>query len=1776
MKKVFSLVVVFLFVISGILYAQSTAIYTPSSANSASSDRAGSTANPPLGPADAAWQALGAPAVTAMSTLDTNRYETKRTTARNQFDSQLFRFKVTQAIGDITKIDGTWQGYGEAQASYPSYLYIWNFNSSSWELLQSADIGAPDGTLTGNKTSNLSYYIDGSGYLYMTAQAKHYNYTPAVTLSSPGTGSTIWDTVNVTMAWTMSDLDGDSMQAYANVRRSDDGWAGNSGWLSAGTLSWNTNVSNFYYTYYWKVQVKDDLATSAFTSEWSFYTDVTPKSSCPFIFVWDGSKFAYKTDMAQGFAFGIVQKRNMEKDGLNREKPNSYYRPENNVIGENIPVKNNCYEIKVREMLDEVSYFDMAELCVIDHPAQYEIVSSTAEQASDYSNSSYAIPGNKYYAISKKTISPVSAFDENGNDILLQVLDADDDIAPIRGSEHKYVLDFGRIDAENPKLVLQGWRYINNKNMTVKERMSNYVEVVNNDGKWEKIREFGTFDGDFKTFAVHLGDIFKDRNDHRIRLTVYGLQATRKVAILDRISLDITPEILLEPRLVPMKSAVLSFAGRAEMKNFNAIDGRIAVSDESLPVNPRSMHYGNFTRYGEVRELLSRIDDHHVIMCSGDQVLLSFSALEDEVQDGYSRSFVLRDLLYYKGGKVEDEIRTVEPLPYVGMNTFPYIQEEGCYPMTPENTAYLNTYNTRKITKDDIRNYKKYYVINGREIAKNVKRIPHSLNTNYCEAKITYNTAPVAPSVPVLSTPADASTGVNPSITLTWQASSGTAPITYRVQVSTNSGFTAVVVDQSGISATSYAVSLSSNTQYWWHVMASNAAGDTAYSSGWTFTAGSAPSALVLSSPANAATNTVFSPTYSWNASTGTAPITYTLQVDDENTFADPKTVNISALAVTSFDPGAVLSANTVYYWRVQAANAIGTSSWSSTFSFTTGSIPSVPALSAPSDGATEQLPVSLEWGASTGSPSITYSVIVDNDSGFNSPEYNQGGIAATSAELASLSIGTYYWKVKATNGLGESNWSSVWDFAIVQNFLPSIPALTSPDDLSENVSTAPLILWEESSGTAPITYRAQIDVDSGFGTAVEYTTDSSWYQLSNLDNTTVYYWRVRGENIAGNSDWSAAYSFTTTIPGGGVPEAPNMPVLNMPSDGASDLAVDVVFGWTPSTTGTPTIKYTLQICMDSGMTDILYQQANITASYMEVNGFVNGMTLYWRIKAVNDYGESAWTAPWSFTTVAAPTAPSVPMLSKPDDGATYQPLDIFLIWDPSTGSGAITYTINADTDSGFPAPVQYTTTNTWYQMGGLQYDTTYYWRVKASNSVGETAWSATENFKTTPNDTAPAMPLITGPESASTDITLTPTLYWQPSTGTEPITYTVQLDADSVMSAPTSYTTTNTWYQLDTLQYSTTYYWRLKASNYVGQSGWTSTYSFTTIVHKTAPSTPALISPADAETLLPSDPALFWGASTGTTPIAYKIQVDVSGEFASPVEYSVSSTWQQLENLSYGMTYYWRVRAENSVGASSWSAPFSFTTLPSANQSLTPAMPTPPELVNPYNNEANVKTNVVFGWKSSVGTNPITYSLELYEDSNMTTLAYSAENMESTYLEVNGLGATKTYYWRLKAVNGFGESDWTDLFLFTTLVVTEVVSTPTLPVLSLPADDSSIAVSPVVFSWEPSTGGTGITYQLQVSTSSSFTAVISNLQNISDEQIAVAVNLVAGVKYYWKLRSHNEYGYSSWSETWSFAKSVSSSSSVTAVADTGTATNSTSAPEAKPGTCFIKMLKRK
>lgn len=203
--------------------------------------------------------------------------------------------------------------------------------------------------------------------------------------------------------------------------------------------------------------------------------------------------------------------------------------------------------------------------------------------------------------------------------------------------------------------------------------------------------------------------------------------------------------------------------------------------------------------------------------------------------------------------------------------------------------------------------------------------------------QINFGTVPSlpAPSVPVLSSPANAATNQSVAPTLSWAAA--TAATSYNLEYSTSSTFAANVNSITGITTTSRAISgLANSTTYYWRVSATNSTGTSAWSAQRSFTTAAplaVPAAPTLRSPAANATNVSRTAALSWNAATRAT--TYDVQVSTDANFT-VITFGRTGLTARNVTVSPQLGATTVYYWRVRGVNTTGAGTWSAVRSFTT------------------------------------------------------------------------------------------------------------------------------------------------------------------------------------------------------------------------------------------------------------------------------------------------------------------------------------------------------------------------------------------------------------------------------------------------------------------------------------------------------------------------------------------------------------------------------------------------------------------------------------------------------------------------------------------------------------------------------------------------------------------------------------------------------------------------------------------------------------------------
>ena len=184
----------------------------------------------------------------------------------------------------------------------------------------------------------------------------------------------------------------------------------------------------------------------------------------------------------------------------------------------------------------------------------------------------------------------------------------------------------------------------------------------------------------------------------------------------------------------------------------------------------------------------------------------------------------------------------------------------------------------------------------------------------------------------------------------------------------------------------------------------------------------------VLTSPPNNTVNISVTPTLVWNTSQGA--VKYHVQI---STVANFQVITDSiTLSSTQYQvPAGKLINGYTYFWRVNASNSAGTSTWSSIWNFTTSISPPVtPVLISPPNGSQVTTTPLLDWNDVV--LATSYRLQVSQVSNFMTTVIDEVSLTTSQYQVPSgvLSANVqYFWRARARNAGGWSPWASAWNF---------------------------------------------------------------------------------------------------------------------------------------------------------------------------------------------------------------------------------------------------------------------------------------------------------------------------------------------------------------------------------------------------------------------------------------------------------------------------------------------------------------------------------------------------------------------------------------------------------------------------------------------------------------------------------------------------------------------------------------------------------------------------
>ena len=392
------------------------------------------------------------------------------------------------------------------------------------------------------------------------------------------------------------------------------------------------------------------------------------KGSCPFLYTWDGEKFAFYTDCLWAAPIGLQ----LAEGVLAPPREWEYLK----IDGNRLKAKDGEYILKLTEELWEIGYFDSVRLLAIDHPADVDI----------YSNEKVGPPSISQFKVHtvQHPKTPIAAVDQKGRDVLPGVKARDEDFVQCFDRRvkqgltepHFLELDLGQLEKpQNITLFLTGWIRPTDTSLNVaisqrpdlESTQPPSVHVPDANGNWVQVQPYMGFPGGkTKTIAINLSDVFPT-DDYRVRIaTTMEIYWDHAFFTVDEESAEVrTTEM-------PLLTADLHYRG------FSKKVPHPGLGPGGYDYNQLDAHQqwppmeGRLTTYGDVTELMAQTDNRQALLGAGDEMEVRFKATLTELPIGWKRDFILHNVGWDKDADLNTVFgQTVDPLPFAGMVGYP-------------------------------------------------------------------------------------------------------------------------------------------------------------------------------------------------------------------------------------------------------------------------------------------------------------------------------------------------------------------------------------------------------------------------------------------------------------------------------------------------------------------------------------------------------------------------------------------------------------------------------------------------------------------------------------------------------------------------------------------------------------------------------------------------------------------------------------------------------------------------------------------------------------------------------------------------------------------------------------------------------------------------------------------------------------------------------------------------------------------------------------------------
>ncbi|MFT7196394.1 MAG: hypothetical protein ACI83W_000751, partial [Marinoscillum sp.] len=623
--------------------------------------------------------------------------------------------------------------------------------------------------------------------------------------------------------------------------------------------------------------------------------------------------------------------------------------------------------------------------------------------------------------------------------------------------------------------------------------------------------------------------------------------------------------------------------------------------------------------------------------------------------------------------------------------------------------------------------------------------------------------------------------------------------------------------------------------------------------------------------------------------------------------------------------------------------------------------------------------------------------------------------------------------------------------------FAPGHPKILDETNISQSQFT---INWSDELYAD--TYHLVVSPNQDLSTPnVDVSISQTTRLVNGLTAGNTYYYSLQPQNYLTNGMEAYTDTFSLKI-------VPPEAVISQQSVAQyqSTVAWDLANGADSVTLEVSTDNFsTIQTTIDTLL---------ISDSPYVIKNLASGTNYSVRNRVRNNSGASG-----NSITIAILTKPADPLIDTLTDITTSA---LKVKWSPIVG--ATSYTIELSSNSFItkdrPDGTVLSNEAMEYTFNSLAQNTGYSVRVTASNASGNSGSSVIATATTA--SLPPAKPTFS-------DITATAfRINWSSIPGiTE---YLVELSSDTFNTVQYTATIGSVFADVTALNAGTAYQARVRTRNVDGVESVNSVIGHTV----TIPVAPDNLNSTFTD---PSTATVSWDIVKGAQTYQFDLSKDQFSSFLTGYQSKVLTEESiTISSLDAGTRYYARARSVNSNDLrSNYSTTYTFSTVPSIPSNIQLASVT--------------QATISLTWNSS--SEATSYRVDVSED-NFGTLVQNGIIVTTNAVTVSSLDPGKNYQFRIAAINGSGDSPFSEKF--------EALTIPATPAIT---SITNITTTGLHLIWSSSLGATA--YKVELSRDN-FLSYVSNYDPyIATESRLSVVGLIGGLTYQVRLRALNTSG---------------------------------------------------